>query len=90
MSPKRFQAKHALGQNRVFAPDDPGVETGSRQENASNLETTAEMNRAPVRRPISCLQGKLAFQSQFLNFQALSFHGVSVSRRHCTNRSGGQ
>src|SRR6202790_1883793 len=34
---KRFQAKHALGL-------DPGVETGSRQENASNQES-----RAPFR-----------------------------------------
>ena len=29
-------------------------------------------------------------QSQFLNFQDLSFHGVSVSIRHCCHRSGGQ
>ena len=29
-------------------------------------------------------------QSQFLNFQDLSFHGVSVSIRHCSQRSGGQ
>jgi hypothetical protein len=29
-------------------------------------------------------------QLQFLNFQDLSFHGVSVSTRHCTHRSGGQ
>src|SRR6202035_5471522 len=28
--------------------------------------------------------------SQFLNFQDLSFHGVSVSNRHCSQRSGGQ
>src|ERR1700682_147202 len=29
-------------------------------------------------------------QSQFLNFQRFSFHGVSVSNRHCSQRSGGQ
>jgi hypothetical protein len=29
-------------------------------------------------------------QSQFLNFQRFSFHGVSVSIRHCSQRSGGQ
>ena len=33
---------------------------------------------------------KACAQSQFLNFQDLSFHGVSVSNRHCTTRSGGQ
>src|ERR1700730_1935811 len=32
----------------------------------------------------------VAAQSQFLNFQDLSFHGVSVSMRHCPHRSGGQ
>jgi hypothetical protein len=31
-----------------------------------------------------------ALQSQSLNFQDFSFHGVSVSIRHCVQRSGGQ
>jgi hypothetical protein len=36
------------------------------------------------------LSGRVCAQSQFLNFQDLSFHGVSISIRHCTRRSGGQ
>ena len=36
------------------------------------------------------IQKNLCAQSQFLNFQDLSFQGVSVSIRHCTQRSGGQ
>jgi hypothetical protein len=34
--------------------------------------------------------GRCRAQLQFLNFQDLSFHGVSVSTRHCSHRSGGQ
>src|SRR5229473_993458 len=52
----------------------------------------AKINQAPEGR-LLCVRRNInlaALQSQFLNFQDLSFHGVSVSSRHCTQRSGGQ
>jgi hypothetical protein len=48
---------------------------------------------APVLYPqlsVSAVSGRSRAQLQFLNFQDLSFHGVSVSTRHCSHRSGGQ
>src|SRR6266852_2099608 len=49
-------------------------------------------NQAPSWAPDLCLPRTnfAALQSQFLNFQDLSFQGVSVSSRHCSQRSGGQ
>ena len=47
--------------------------------------------QAPDRR-LFCIRsqsGRCGTQLQFLNFQDLSFHGVSVSMRHCSHRSGG-
>src|SRR5216684_5578336 len=48
--------------------------------------------RRPFWAPDLCLPRSNfdALQSQFLNFQDLSFQGVSVSIRHCSQRSGGQ
>jgi hypothetical protein len=48
------------------------------------------MNQAPDGRLHSIQEKYRCSQPQFLNFQDLSFHGVSVSIRHCTHRSGGQ
>jgi hypothetical protein len=66
----------------------PAGSGGGQQGAARSFMATAEMNRAPVRRPI--VLEKFSAQSQFLNFQGLSFQGVSVSIRHCDQRSGGQ
>jgi hypothetical protein len=45
---KRFQAKHALGL-------DPGVETGSRQENASNQESRARFDSIETEKALARL-----------------------------------
>jgi hypothetical protein len=50
----------------------------------------AKMNQAPDGRLNSICGKYRCSQLQFLNFQDLSFHGVRVSIRHCTHRSGGQ
>ena len=52
-----------------------------------------EFNRIMIEAPsdVYCSVNESCYpRSQFLNFQDLSFHGVSVSSRHCTQRSGGQ
>jgi hypothetical protein len=44
-----------------------------------------KQNRRPLGR-LFLHSGNVDVQSQFLNFQDLSFHGVNVSSRHASNR----
>jgi len=67
----------------------PGTRQGM-MSFAPYLLQVAKMNQAPDGRLQSFEKNIAVSQLQFLNFQDLSFHGVRVSIRHCTHRSGGQ
>src|SRR5205823_13679745 len=65
---------------------------GTRTDEASTsaINVASEMNEDRGGALASQADDHYRAQSQFLNFQDLSFHGVNVSSRHWTQRSGGQ
>ena len=52
---------------------------------AQDFVAGLKQNRRPLGR-LFLHSGNVDVQSQFLNFQDLSFHGVNVSSRHVSNR----